>query len=257
MPCWLPSFLVCLFSEIVFIFLLCVWAFCLLAYLCTTCKSGAHGGQNKASDMALHLEWHYRELRVIIWVLEIEPRSTGKADSAHYCRAIFTAPASLAYIILEGVSFSNLLRNSTQTVKLWIFVLASHATDSFVGYRSLHCQSFSYRSMVTLPLGPFSECSWEVPCQAHSWSFISAWYCSLEAKSKRLTIGVCKLCNDSGFPWIYTDPVRYSEGKIFNLEKMTGIISWLILSFTPSTLCLKLCIHYRSFPFFFLRWGVM
>jgi hypothetical protein len=33
------------------IFNLCMWVFCLLAYLCTTCMSGALGGQKKMSDL--------------------------------------------------------------------------------------------------------------------------------------------------------------------------------------------------------------
>lgn len=65
------------------IFVLCVYAFCLLGCMCTTCLPGTHGGQKMLPDC--------QELQIIaiVWVLEIKPGSSAKATSTLTTEPIF------------------------------------------------------------------------------------------------------------------------------------------------------------------------
>ena len=81
MPCQLPSFVVCLFSEIVFIIFFNFMCMGILpAYL-------------SVHHIYVWCPWRPEEgigslgmvLQIVVSQLEIEPRSSGKAVNAHYC----------------------------------------------------------------------------------------------------------------------------------------------------------------------------
>ena len=71
---YLMAFRLSMYVLAYFDFILCVWIFAYM-YVCTSCLCGSHGGWEKVLNP---LEW---ELWSTMWMLGIEPGSSGKAIS--------------------------------------------------------------------------------------------------------------------------------------------------------------------------------
>lgn len=86
-------FVICVFFfKVRFTYLLLTlfaWIFCLHVWMCIMCMLGTHRGQKRMWDP---WDWSYKCLWVAMWLLGVNPLSSGRAISTLNCWAIFLAP---------------------------------------------------------------------------------------------------------------------------------------------------------------------